>query len=327
LHRWNLRVCALIGLLSWALALPQPAGSADAHVNWDRYLADRSHSSTGHRAMAITQANAADLTEQWTWDPPGYADRGDPLGTNHIEVSPVVHDGVVYVGTTSGHLYALDEDTGMPLADDGSTSFWGPDGIDLGSSSPCPEKQPGAAEGIGDTATVARDPDLGDDVVYVQSGPGAEAGFSAPADGRDVAGSDGGVYLNAIRTDGTKLWRVPVSHAIGSYPWSSPVVSDGHVYVGIASYGDCPLVRGGIKEFDQHTGALLHTWWAIRKGRLGAGVWTTPATDGRHLWATTGNGCCDDSFSIVELDANLQVLSRWRVPTLDADLDFGSSPT
>jgi outer membrane protein assembly factor BamB len=321
------RVCAILGLLSPLLALPQPAGSADAHVNWDRYLATHGHSSSAPRAQAITQSNAASLTKQWTWDPPTYADRGYPTGTNHIEVSPVVHDGVVYVGTTSGHFYALHEDTGTPLADDGSTSFWGPDGIDLGYAQLCPQKTPGAAVGIGDTATVARDDDLDEDVVYVQSGPGPDPGFSAPADGRDVAGSDGGVYLNAIKTNGTKLWRVAVSHATGSYPWSSPVVFGGHVYVGIASWADCPLVRGGIKEFDQHTGALVHTWWAIRRGKLGAGVWTTPATDGSHLWATTGNGCCDDSFSIVRLDRNLDVLSRWRVPDLDADLDFGSSPT
>jgi outer membrane protein assembly factor BamB len=321
------RVCTILSLLFLLLGLPQPADPATAHVNWDRYLATRGHSSSQPRAQTITTTNAASLTWRWTWDPPSYGDRGYPVGTNHIEVSPVVHDGVVYVGTTSGHLYALDEATGLPLAHDGSTSFWGSDGIDLGFSQLCPEKTPGAAVGIGDTATVAHDGALDDDVIYIQSGPGPAPGFSEPVDGRDVAGSDGGVYLNAIRTDRRKLWRVAVSHATGSYPWSSPVVFGGHVYVGIASWADCPLVRGGIKEFDQHTGALLHSWWAIRRGKLGAGVWTTPATDGSHLWATTGNGCCDDSFSMVKLNRNLLVLSRWRVPDLDADLDFGSSPT
>src|SRR5437879_10527725 len=93
---------SLIGFL-----LPSLDASVQTYVNWNQYLENRAHSSRAGAATAVTTSNAAGMAESWTWTPPTYADRGQPLGTNHIEVSPVVHNGVIYVGTTSGHFYAL----------------------------------------------------------------------------------------------------------------------------------------------------------------------------------------------------------------------------
>nr|MDP9326672.1 PQQ-binding-like beta-propeller repeat protein [Actinomycetota bacterium] len=172
--------------------------------------------------------------------------------------------------------------------------------------------------GFTSTAAVAVDPSAGGPVVYV-----------AAADG----------YLYALRArDGSTVWRSLVVHPgtteNAGYNWGSPTVVDGRVYMGISSQCDHPLVRGGVREYDQAAGALLRTYWSLPKGSTGGSVWTSTASDGTSVWATVGNADPTgtqpgDSFSIVRLDGStLQRLDRWRAPVaLDSDLDWGSSPT
>jgi outer membrane protein assembly factor BamB len=314
-----------------ALCLVQGAASASVpYVNWDRYLRSYGHSSMNAAATSVTPANAASLEAAWSWAPDA-SDSTAPrtvVKPGSIEASPTVHNGVIYLGTMAGYLYAIDEATGASVWKD-----------DLGWSKPCPGSDPTQAVGISDTVTAASDPVSGHTALYVASGPGpgnryvypggASTGmFSPPVDASDVAGATGGIYLNAINPDGTLIWRASVSHDRGSYAWSSPVVIGGHVYVGMASYCDKPLMRGGIREYDQHTGVLLHTYWATPAGTVGASVWSTPATDGRYIWASVGNGRHGDSFAIVRLTMDLRRVEKWTVPGVAAtDLDFGSSPT
>jgi outer membrane protein assembly factor BamB len=63
-------------------------------------------------------------------------------------------------------------------------------------------------------------------------------------------------------------------------------------------------------------------------------VWSSEASDGKTVWATTGNPDpngtrIDDSYSVVRLAAStLAKLDKWTVPAGQTeDLDFGSSPT
>ncbi|HET9418608.1 MAG TPA: PQQ-binding-like beta-propeller repeat protein [Chthoniobacterales bacterium] len=213
--------------------------------------------------------------------------------------SPVVSNGVVYIGANTGIFYALDESSGLEL--------WH---RSLGYSphKTCPGR------GISSTATVGRDASRGGErTVYVAGGNG---------------------YLYALRaSDGVKVWRSFVVNTGTTentgYNWASPTVINGHVYMGISSDCDDPLIRGGIKDFDQATGALLHTYWSVPKGSLGASVWTTPASDGKKVWAVLGNGDSGDSFAIVRLDAaTFTREDSWVVPdTTGTDLDWGSSPT
>ncbi|MFL5798518.1 MAG: PQQ-binding-like beta-propeller repeat protein [Actinomycetota bacterium] len=291
-----------------------PARGTPPFVNWDRYLLGKGHSSYNQAAVAITTGNAEDLTPAWTWFPDatdGDAPRS-PIRNGPLDASPTVHDGTIYIGTTTGYLYALDESHG--------TVEWK---RDMGYSVPCPIRP--VAMGLSDTATVATDPTSSQTAIYLQSGPGGE--FALAGDPDDVAGSDGGVYLNALTPSGALLWRVNVTHEAGSYAWSSPVVTGGHVYVGIGSFADCPLVRGGIREFDQHTGTLVHTYWATPVGTVGASVWTTPVTDGTNLWVTLGNGRHGDSYAIVRLSSDLKKMESWTPPDVHrTDDDFGGSP-
>jgi hypothetical protein len=129
-----------------------------------------------------------------------------------------------------------------------------------------------------------------------------------------------------------------------SYNWSSPTVVAGHVFMGLASRCDTPLVRGGVVELDQHTGAVQHTWHSVPTGSIGGSVWSSIAAtaNGQNVWVSTGNECdptvnacpsgdrVGDSNSVVHLSGSLKRLQAWQAAgTLGGgqDSDFGSSPT
>ena len=175
------------------------------------------------------------------------------------------------------------------------------------------------ARGVISTAALGTDPATGTRAVYVGGGDG---------------------YLYALRaSDGKIIWRAHVVQTgtttqNAGYLWSSPLVIGGRVYMGVSSDCDVPLIRGGLKVFSQRTGRFLHTYWAVPRGTVGGSVWTSPASDGRSVWITTGNADPaasqpGDSFSMVRLaPSTLSRLQKWTVPNLaGTDLDWGSSPT
>jgi hypothetical protein len=157
--------------------------------------------------------------------------------------------------------------------------------------------------------------------------------------------SDRESRLNAAT--GAVVWQTEIgppslSNPDAYYNWSSPTVAGGHIYVGLSSGCDIPLVRGGVVELDQHTGQVLHTWYSVPAGSIGGSVWSSVAAspNGSDVWASTGNECypvadvcppgnkIGHSLSIVHLSGALQLLQAWRPPgTAGHNWDFGSSPT
>jgi outer membrane protein assembly factor BamB len=282
----------IIGFISLS-AFAALAVSSD----WPSYLHTPRHFSFNAGATTFTPSASGSVVANWTY-PAAQPTQPDQPG-NAFVASPVVSHGVVYIGADTGVFYAIDENSGQQL--------WH---RSLGYSS----HKTCQGRGISSTATIAPDASRGGEfTVYVGAGNG---------------------YLYALRArDGVTVWRSRVVH-IGTtentgYNWASPTVINGHVYMGMASDCDTPLIRGGIKDFDQASGALLHTYWSVPQGSVGASVWTTPASDGKNVWATLGNGDNGDSFAIVRLDvATFTLQDRWIVPnTAGTDLDWGSSPT
>jgi hypothetical protein len=140
----------------------------------------------------------------------------------------------------------------------------------------------------------------------------------------------------------TEIGPATVSDPDAYYNWSSPTVVGGHIYYGLASGCDKPLIRGGVVELDQHTGQVLNTWYSVPAGSIGGSVWSSVAASstGSDVWASTGNECypvadiCPSgnkighSLSIVHLSGSLRLLQAWRVPgAAGHNWDFGSSPT
>ncbi|MGN6379567.1 MAG: outer membrane protein assembly factor BamB family protein [Gaiellales bacterium] len=264
---------------------------------------DNQHSSYNAGATAITPATVSGLTEAWHFQAPNIP--GDP--PSRIYTSPTVYGGAVYVGSNTGMFYKLNETTGAVM--------WS---VDLGHM----PKATCRAKAMLGTAAVALDPTTNVLTVY-------------------AAGGDGNV--DALRaSDGAVLWKSPVdTNTPGTsayFDFSSPMVADGHVYEGISSSCDSPLVRGGLAELDQATGARLATYYTVPAGSVGGSIWSTPAItkNGSTIFITTGNGdptagaLQGDSVSIVALDAN--TLARkdiWTIPSADhgPDSDFGGSPT
>jgi len=149
--------------------------------------------------------------------------------------------------------------------------------------------------------------------------------------------SSGDGYLFALdASSGAVVWKsviaVQSSTQNDYFDWSSPTVANGSVYVGVSSQCDAPLVRAGVKRYEQATGALKATYFSVPSGQVGASVWSSVAVTPGAAFATTGNaksGVGGDGFSIVKLDPTTLVRSaKYSVPGSDRvlDSDFGGSP-
>ena len=271
-----------------ALAAPAAAVAAD----WPAYLHDPQHSSWSP-AKAITPANAAGLHQVWRWVPPAIAGKPVP----RLQASPVVVGDRVYIGSNTGMFYALRAGTGGVA--------WKRQ-LDVSTKLTC------GARGVTATATVAPDPVSAAGTVYVS---GARSLYALDA------------ATGAVR------WQTQIGPAGDPtvndyYNWSSPTVVAGHIYLGISSFCDDPLVRAGVIEIDQHSGVVQQTWYTVPDGSIGGSVWTSVAASasGANLWVATGNECdpivnacrdgnlTGDSLSMVRLSGSLARLDAWQVP-------------
>jgi outer membrane protein assembly factor BamB len=299
-----------LALLTVPAVVVQPvlaAATTQATLDWTQYLHDPQHDSMS-LATAFTPSNAASASKVWHWQPPVITGKPGP----RLEASPTVAAGVVYIGAESGGFYALNESTGAVM--------WSVQ-LDTESGGIC------GAKGITATAAVKPDPVTGTSTVYVS---GARYAYA----------------LNAAT--GAMVWKTevgpPDTNPDAYYNWSSPAVADGHVYLGLSSNCDDPLIRGGLVELDQHTGQVLHTWYSVPAGSVGGSIWSSAAASATtgDVWVSTGNECdptidtCPSSdkigysLSIVHLSSSLTLLQAWQAPGTAGgghDWDFGSSPT
>ena len=301
--------------LAGALLLPQGAGAAAGasqatgpSLDWTQYLHGPQHSSVS-LSTAFTPSNAASARQVWHWQPPAVQGRPAPA----LDASPTVVAGRVYIGAQSGGFYALNETTGRVA--------WSRQ-LDTEAKVTCP------ARGITSTAAVLPDPVTGTSTVYVS----------------------GARFLYALNAGtGAVIWKTEIGPASTSAPnayynWSSPTVAGDHIYVGLSSDCDVPLIRGGVVELDQHTGRVLNTWHTVPAGSVGGSIWSSVAasSSGSDLWVATGNECdptvdtcpagdqIGNSLSIVHLSSSLGLLQAWQAPGTAGhghDWDFGSSPT
>ena len=188
----------------------------------------------------------------------------------------------------------------------------------LGITSPSGCVDPSSA-GIASTATLTSDVPVGSatSVLY-------------------VGGGNSTVYaLNA--TTGAVLWSYNVGGNPNTFVWSSPAVFGNSVYIGVSSFGDCPLIQGQLLQLNRVTGALQNTFDVVPNGCTGGGVWGSPTIDAAAgtIYFDTGNGGdCTSSEplapAVVELEAsNLSLVGSWAVPPAQQaeDSDFGATPT
>jgi outer membrane protein assembly factor BamB len=215
--------------------------------------------------------------------------------------APTVSEGKLYFGDWKGNFFSVN-------ASDGSINWQ-----HFVGKAPDPTVQC-SQPGVG----VTSQPTVLNDMVY-------------------VGGGDSAVYAFKKST-GEQVWRLPLADPnAGAYIWSSMALYRGALYVGVASLGDCPLVRGALVRIDPNdpTNPLIR--YLVPDDQVGGGIWSTPGFDEstNTVYVTTGTGDQDESTglwggTLLALDATtLYVKAHYFLPSNSTgnDIEWGSSPT
>ena len=217
-----------------------------------------------------------------------------------VGASPTIVDGVMYIGSWDGFEYAIDVSTHQQLW----ASF-------LGISQQKKRCYGGNGIGIDSTASVQ------DNVVYVGGGDG---------------------YMYALNVaDGSVLWQTLLGLP-PYYNWSSPLLYNDKLYIGLAAYCDPPFVQGKVMALNLSDGSVAASVSLVPDGKTGAPIWGSATVDSstNTIYVATGNNGSQkinkqpNAEAIVALDADTLVIKdHWQIPPDQRvpDSDFGTTPT
>jgi outer membrane protein assembly factor BamB len=219
-----------------------------------------------------------------------------------VAASPTIVNNIVYVGSWNGYEYAINAATGAQIW----KTF-------LGTTTPAPDCSPDRTIGVTSAATVQNG------VVYVGGG------------------DDYWYALNA--SNGSVLWKIYIGDSSttgGNYNWSSPLIYGNNAYIGVASFGDCPLVQGKVLKVSLTTHAVVGTFNVVPDGTLGGGIWSSPTIDAATgiIYITTGTRPLQSQVlaqAIVAINSSdMSLAGSWAIafPQSEiSDADFGTTPT
>jgi len=264
---------------------------------WTTYL--QGNDRTGFTSEGgLNQTSVPNLSLAWKT-----SDAGPAHG---VFSQPIVSNGMVYWGSFDGYERATDT-SGKPVWQ----RF-------LGTTSPPACTDPSEA-GVVSSGTITTDVPVGgaSSVLY-------------------VGGGDSKVYaLNAAT--GAVLWSYSIGGNPDTFIWSSPAVFGNSVYIGNASFGDCPLTQGQLIQLNRVTGALEHVFNVVPNGCTGGGIWDSPTIDAAAgtIYFDTGTPSTDcpstpGGPSVYEVRASdLSLVGSWTIPLAQQvnDADFGATPT
>lgn len=238
--------------------------------HWPAYRHDAMRTGGQLHSSALSNpGRVSSLHVQWTFNEPhGGVFRG----------SPVVQGNRVYVGSSAGFFYALNANTGAVVWQypAGATTT-------LTSTFTCNP----SSEGIASSATVTK---IGNRRVVV---------FGAPD--RSFGGGLGDGRLFALdASTGAEVWKsaTPVARLTGALHeqigYSSPLVFEDRVYVGIGDHCDNPIQKGRVAAVILKTGTIDPAFTYCSTGTCadstrGGGVWSSVAGFADGLYVTTGN--------------------------------------
>ncbi|HMA34944.1 MAG TPA: S-layer homology domain-containing protein [Chloroflexia bacterium] len=163
---------------------------------------------------------------------------------------------------------------------------------------------------------------------------GVSIGSTAAISGTvlSVGGGDA-AYYGLDSTTGARLWRNPVNAGRSGFAWTSPLLANGRSYLGIASDCDNPSVRGELRAVDEASGTVLASQFFVLPGRIGGGIWNSPALspEGSTLVVATGEDDNGDTSpytrAIVALDPlTLAIRQSIQEGTAGGDQDWASTP-
>jgi outer membrane protein assembly factor BamB len=283
----RLLIPAALAVLVAAVSFGRPlaSGAVTNSGNWSTYMHDATRSAHNADESLLSVADAPALAKAWSF----------PTG-DAIAASASIVDGVAYVGSWDGNMYAINAQTGAQKW----KTFLGQTDPDCAGPT-----------GITSSATVLNG------VVYV--GGGDTEWYALDA-------TNGAILWHVF---------VGSNDAVtgGNYNWASPLIYGGFAYIGVSSFCDSPLVQGKLLQVNLATHAVTHTFKVVPDGQLGGGIWGTPSVDTatNRVFVTTGNENQAGQIyarAIVALDAtDLSVKDLWQVPVATPGLDYDWSTT
>ncbi len=299
-----------------------PAAATSTGNDWAKYLFDAGGSGYTNETT-ITAANASSLAARAGWP----ASLG---GGASISAQPVVANNLVYVGSWNGYEYALCavscSHNKNGRGNHPAGSVWWSRNLGQTTGDPACDPQPVGVASTPDVATVTIAGDRSPSSVLFVGGGGNNT----------TGGGSAQMYaLDAL--SGRVRWQTALGASPDHFMWSSPVVYNGSVYVGVASFGDCPLVQGQLFQLDAASGVIQHVFNVVPNGCTGGGVWSSPTideADGSLYFATGNAGGCSIAepyaVAVVKVRASdLGYLDSWQVPASEqiSDGDFGAAVT
>jgi outer membrane protein assembly factor BamB len=301
----------------WIAAVGRHSGSAaqsayTVGTNWPEFGYSAKHKAANPYENVLSPSNVAGIDEDWSFTTGGA-----------VESSSAVVNGVAYVGSNDGNVYALDAATGAQAWSfaTGGAVISSPavaNGVVYVGSYDHKVYALNAATGaeLWSFATggiVTSSPAVANGMVYVGSedgkvyaliaNNGAEA-WSFTTDGRVdsspavangvvYADTDGGSVYALSAAAGTKLWN----YTNISFPFSSsPTVADGAVYVGSADGNLYAFsATGGAKLWSFATGGIVSSSPAVSNGMAYVGsedgqVYALNASTGAQAWSVATGG-------------------------------------
>lgn len=262
--------------------LGAPAVTSSA-ASWRMYQHDSNHTGFSSDSQ-ISASNAASLSQAWSFTTGGM-----------VTGTPLVADGVVYIGSWDGKMYALRESDGSVLWNFNAGTLQ----VDACQS----------AYGIDSTAALS--------------------------DGKLFFGTGLSQLISLNAANGQLNWRSQLADPnLAFHIWGSPLVFDGKIYIGLASHCVNPCIVGRLVCVDASDGRVLWSFATATDGSTGGAVWSSAVVDParRMIYVGTGNFCTGTdlhSSAIIALNADTGALI-WRYKRLPQgdtnNLDFGSSP-
>ena len=279
-----------------ATAATAGAGAAASQTEWPSYGADLGNSRTVAGGPAA--AKVPSLVQAWR----------DDFGDGDFTGTPVVANGVAYVGSNGGIVRAIQAVGGGAQ----------PAGSVLWSTSLSPDPVNGSLAVSGAT-------------VYV---PVAKVG--------------GPYLVALDTATGRRLWSTVLDTSTDADFYGSPTVApapDGRLLVleGVSAVSGDPAspLRGSLTALDAATGSLVWKQYTVPPGFNGGAVWSTPAVDlaAGTVYVGTGNAysgqAAPTTDAMLQLDlatgairGSFQATSGdvFSSSTPGLDFDFGASP-
>ncbi|MFN8633871.1 MAG: carbohydrate binding domain-containing protein [Chloroflexota bacterium] len=277
------------------------SGLPTTNAAWTEHLFDHTKSNYNPNETALTVQNAPNLQLRWR----AHADAA-------TSIQPIVANGMVYWGAWDGYLRA----TRLADATPGATNVPSTWATYIGTTDGGPTCAPRYI-GVASTPVVA-------DVVL----------NGKPNSTLFLGGGDGFLYAVDAYTGGI-IWKTQLGTPPGDFLWSSPLISNGSVYMNVASLGDCPLTPAKMYKLNAQTGQIQNVFEFTDPTCLGGGVWGTPALDDQTGLFYIATGTRIDCGTKKNLGQNVVVLrasdlgfvDTWKVPDAEAigDGDFGAA--